>query len=89
MAITKLKPKTSVDQFISNAPDAGNTLIKPERKRVMKGHREQITLTMPPDLLAKVENMARSLGQTRAGFINMAVHRAVEKGFSIDGLQTN
>jgi hypothetical protein len=85
MTITKPKLKPSAEEFIASAPDAGTPQVTPERKRVIKGNREQITLTMPHELLAKVESLAKSLGQTRTGFINMAVHRAVEKGFSIDG----
>jgi hypothetical protein len=74
MTITKRppaqKPQT-VDAFISGAPDA----VAPEsaRKGVMRGKREQISHTMPPELLAKVDQEAASKGITRAGFINIAI----------------
>ena len=46
----------------------------------------RFTLTIMPDLLKKVDAMARRLGQSRAAVINMAVYRVVEHGLSIDGL---
>ncbi len=71
MAITKpVKPKT-VDAFISGAPDAG-------RKGVMKGKKEQITLTLTPDLLTKVDALAQRMGQSRAAIINLAIFRLLE-----------
>ncbi len=76
MAITKPKPKTiTADAFISGAPDAE---IKP--KRVKKGNKVQISLTIAPALLEKIDNLAEELGQSRAGIINMAIYRAVEYG---------
>ncbi len=71
MAITRpVKPKT-VDGFIAGAPDAG-------RKGVMKGKKEQITLTLAPDLLTKVDALAKRMGQSRAAVINLAIFRLVE-----------
>ena len=63
------------------APDGENV-----RRGVLKGKKRQITLTIMPDLLKKVDTMARRLGQSRAAVINMAVYRIVEHGLSIDGL---
>jgi hypothetical protein len=69
MAITRaVKPKTT-ESFISGAPDA-----KPVGVR--KGTKQQITLTIAPDLLAKVDEM----GQSRAALINLAIYRVVEGG---------
>ena len=39
-----------------------------------------------PELLEKVDALARKLGQSRAAVINMAVYRIVEHGLSIEGL---
>ncbi len=64
------KPKT-VDVFISRAPDAG-------RKGVMKGKKEQITLTLTPDLLTKVDALAQRMGQSRAAVINLGIFRLLE-----------
>jgi hypothetical protein len=73
MAITRpVKPKTT-DSFISGAPDA-----KPVGVR--RGTKQQITLTIAPDLLAKVDEMAERMGQSRAALINLAIYRAVESG---------
>ena len=92
MAITRPVPNVkkapaaggdaAVEAFISGAPDSQTT--KP--KGVMKGHRQQITLTIAPALLARVDELAAELGQSRAAVINLAIHRAVEQGVSFEGL---
>ncbi|HMY01137.1 MAG TPA: hypothetical protein PKL69_12605 [Agitococcus sp.] len=75
MAITKPIPKKeSVDQFINNAPD-GDKL----RKGVKKGKREQISLTIPPALLDRLDAVANRLALSRAGMINLAIVRAIEQ----------
>ena len=84
MTITK-KPQNVVrtpTEFIAAAPD-GEIVV---RRGVLRGKKQQITLTIMPDLLKKVDAMARRLGQSRAAVINMAVYRVVEHGLSIDGL---
>lgn len=76
MAITKPKTKPStVDNFISGAPDAE---VKP--RGVKKGNKQQISLTIAPALLLKIDALADELGQSRAAIINMAIYRAVEHG---------
>lgn len=76
MTITKPKPKEKlVDDFITGAPD-GN--IKP--KGVKKGNKQQISLTITPTLLVKIDELAAELGQSRAAMINLAIYRAVEHG---------
>jgi hypothetical protein len=84
MAITKAKPRhvQTADEFISGAPDAES---KP--RGVKKGNKQQISLTIAPALLEKIDAMADELGQSRAAIINMAIYRAVEHGLSIDGLR--
>jgi hypothetical protein len=76
MAITK-RPKKPVnaEQFIAQAPDAPAPAPAPAapRKGVMRGKREQISHTMPPELLAKADALAQAKGLTRAGLINLAV----------------
>ena len=85
MAITKPKtrktPQTA-DAFISSAPDTRDS-----PKGVKKGKKLQISLTIAPALLAKVDEMAAELGQSRAAIINMAIYRAVEHGLVIEGLR--
>lgn len=84
MTITKPKPKSThaADLFISGAPDAE---VKP--KGVRKGNKQQISLTIAPRLLTKIDELAAELGQSRAAVINMAIYRAVEHGLVIDGLR--
>lgn len=92
MAITlpKQKEKTdpkaadsaAADAFISGAPDSA-----PKVRGVRKGKRQQISLTIKPELLDKVDELADELGQSRAAIINMAIYRAVEHGLIIDGLR--
>ena len=76
MAITRPKPKNAqeaTDAFISGAPDA-----EARPRGVKKGNKQQISLTMSPALLAKVDALAEKMGQSRAAVINMAVYRVVE-----------
>lgn len=96
MAIQR-KPKTAgsqaADAFIAGAPDAQITApVAPAArhspiagddysKGVAKGHKRQITLTMAPHLLRRVDEMAQRTGQTRAGIINLAVSRALDGEF--------
>ncbi len=85
MAITRPKQKANADAFISSAPDA----VAKERRRpkhVRKGKKLQITLTITPTLLERVDKLALKLGQSRAAVINMAIYRAVEYGLTIGGL---
>jgi hypothetical protein len=84
MAITRPKPKTpqaapNADEFISGAPDAEKAI-----KGVKKGNKQQISLTITPTLLTKVDEMAAKLGQSRAAVINMAIYRMVEHGVTIE-----
>jgi hypothetical protein len=76
MAITKpVKPKTP-ESFISGAPDAAST----RAGGVRRGTKQQITLTIAPELLAKVDELAQRMGQSRAALINLAIYRTVERG---------
>jgi hypothetical protein len=84
MAITRPKPSSqkTAEAFIAGAPDAE---AKP--RGVRKGNKQQISLTIAPALLAKIDELAAELGQSRAAIINMAIYRAVEYGLTIDGLR--
>ena len=60
MVITKPKTKSTdaTDTFISGAPDSGN-----QAKGVRKGNKRQISLTITPALLDRVDELAtRSWG---------------------------
>lgn len=86
MAIQR-KPKTTlaaqaaaVDAFVAGAPDAAHAApaARSYDKGVPKGNKRQISLTIAPDLLRRVDEIARRTGQGRAGIINMAIYRAIE-----------
>lgn len=87
MAITKKPPKkmetrtgsSAVDAFVSGAPDAAAA-----PRRVQKGRKVQITLTISEPLLNRVDNMAGQLGQSRAAVINLAVVQMLESGLNIE-----
>ncbi|WP_261764193.1 ribbon-helix-helix domain-containing protein [Kozakia baliensis] len=69
------------DAFIAGAPDGGiSTNSTPEayNKGIPKGHKRQISLTIAPELLQRVDEIAKRTGQARAGIINMAIYRALE-----------
>ncbi|AOW24588.1 CopG family transcriptional regulator [Sphingomonas melonis TY] len=88
MAITpRPKPVASAastaaqDAFISGAPDASPVLKDAPaeyEKGIKKGNKRQITLTIAPDLLERVDQVARRTGQARAAVINMAIFQAIE-----------
>lgn len=87
MAITKkpIKPVSGAssapaDAFISGAPDAA-----PGPRRVRKGRKVQITLTITEPLLARVDELAVHLGQSRAAVINLAVMQMLQTGLRIEG----
>lgn len=71
-ASTIRKDAKNVDAFIGGAPDAA-------RKGVIRGKKEQITLTIAPDLLAKVDALASRMGQSRAALINRAIYELAER----------
>jgi hypothetical protein len=69
MEITKPAPK----------PPGPVTMTR-ERRGVMRGNREQITLTLPPETLNRLERLARDAGMTRAALLNLFIHRGLEAG---------
>ena len=88
MAITsKPKPKAqpvateaAAEAFISGAPDA------PKVQSARREAKKLISLKIAPTLLERVDQLAAELGQSRAAVINLAIHRAVERGLEFDGL---
>ena len=81
MTITKRPPKsTSADAFISAAPDVSGA-----PRRVRKGKKVQITLTITEPMLARIDEQAGKLGQSRAAVINLAIFQALENGLILRG----
>jgi hypothetical protein len=69
----------AVEAFMNKAPD-GVPSSEPEmksRKEPKRGKRQQISHTIPLELLAKIDERAKLEGQTRAGLINLAIARYV------------
>lgn len=46
---------------------------------VRKGNRLQISHTITPDLLSRVDCLAEGMGQSRAAIINFAIFRLLEQ----------
>lgn len=77
------KTDANADAFVGAAPDAPKALTVTNaegvyNKGVPKGRKRQITLTIAPELLRKVDEVAKRSGQARAAVINMALYRALE-----------
>ena len=49
----------------------------PKRKGVIRGNREQISLTVPPEVLTELEAMAKRRGMTRSGLINQTLRQLI------------
>ncbi|WP_241658862.1 CopG family transcriptional regulator [Stenotrophomonas rhizophila] len=63
--------------FVGGATDGSKPTA---RGGVMRGKREQITHTMPPEMLVRLDRRAKALGITRAAYINLALSKALESG---------
>lgn len=70
-------PNPSAEAFIQGAPDA-TAATTSAAQGVMLGRQRQVSFAMPPELLSKVDETARKLSLTRAGFMKLALTRAVE-----------
>lgn len=81
MAITKPKSRPSADTFIAGAPDAE----KP-KGGVRRGRKQQISLTIAPELLARIDELAAGLSLSRAAVITMALNRAADEGLVSRGV---
>jgi hypothetical protein len=90
MAITKKPTKpaqdataAAADAFIAAAPDAAAASPGAPR-RVRKGRKVQITLTITEPLLDRVDELASQIGQSRAAVINLAVMQMLQSGLRIN-----
>ena len=79
MTVTKKPARRTAEQFIAAAPDADRPATsadkgKPTRRRVIRGHKEQLTLTIAPDTVDRVDAAAAKLGLSRTAWITLAIH---------------
>ena len=80
---TAKKSEAEAAAFVDGAPDARTETAaqaKPStyEKGIPTGNTRQISLTISPDLLRKVDEVAKRSGQARAAVITMALYRALE-----------
>jgi len=67
-----------IEEFIRAAPDAA---VK--GPGVKMGKKVQISLTIDPAQLQRVDDLAKELSMGRAGLINMAINNMLENGVSL------
>ena len=70
-----IEPKPSVADFIGGAPDAEAAPDAPGRPRPPK---RQLTITVDPGLVERVDALARRMGQTRSAMISLLAFEALE-----------
>jgi hypothetical protein len=73
---TITKPSRSERAFISKAPDAKPA---PTRRRPTAAS-TQITVILADEVLARLDEMARETGQSRAGLIKVGITRVLRDG---------
>lgn len=76
-SITSPIEDEATETFINAAPDGGTAVKNRNRK-------QQISLTISPDMLEKVDKLADKLGQSRASVINLAISQLIERGFTLE-----
>lgn len=86
MAINKLPKKATPseleqEKFINSAPDG----VEVKKKGVMKGKKQQITFTIDPEVLEKLDARSATEGVSRAALINIAIRQLLNKGATVGG----
>lgn len=79
MAIIKAS-RAAVQAFVDGAAEAKTAAPPKSRKGVRRGNREQITLTLPPEVIDRIDRRANHLGISRAAYLVQAAVRALEDG---------
>lgn len=72
--------RAAVQAFVEGAKEGKAKPIVRERKGVIRGKREQITITLPPELIDRIDQRATRLGISRAAYLVQAVSRALDEG---------
>ncbi len=73
MAITRKKTVTTAEDFIAGAPDAKPAKDVPAKAIKTLGRKSIITLSIDPDLLARLDAWAKVRGISRAAAVSLAV----------------
>ncbi|OGB68975.1 MAG: hypothetical protein A2486_02665 [Burkholderiales bacterium RIFOXYC12_FULL_65_23] len=74
-----ITPNKTAKASIQGSPDTPDLFSEPPAAQgMMQGRQRQVSFAMPPELLARVDETARKLSLTRAGFMKLALTRAVE-----------
>jgi hypothetical protein len=71
MAITQPSKQSKADAFAAAAPDA-----RPAAK--LRGKRQPITFTLPPDLIAEIDAVAAAEDRSRAKMIEIGMRQFVQ-----------
>jgi hypothetical protein len=66
----------AISSFIQSAPDGS------KKKGVVKGKRQQITVTIVPEVIDQLDTMAAENGLSRAGLINIAIRQLLSRGIN-------
>lgn len=71
--------RTPVDDFIERAPDAKPAPPEPERTRWQRGNKTQITFSLDPDLLERIDRSARKQSLSRAAWLIVASNERLDR----------
>ena len=85
MAISKKPDVPQEERFIGGAPDGTPPMPQRAPGRLRMGKKLQISITITEELLDRVDAMAKDYGQSRAGFISLALKQALERGMQFGG----
>ena len=76
MKLTKRPTIRTAEEFMGAAPDAAPAQVMEKPKRSRK---TSISHTIPGDLLARLDERATALGQSRAALINLYIAQGLDR----------
>lgn len=77
-----IKDEARIDAFIARAPDSG---VAAKAVKSVKQNKVQISLTIDPDLLDRIDARAAKIGMARAATMTLAFNQFLEHGAVIEG----
>lgn len=73
------RPQITAETFMQGAPDAApEPAPHPQKLPAKRDRKQKISHTIPEDMLVRLDEKAAQLGQSRAGFINLAIAKLLE-----------